>query len=223
MGQTLGVVSVVGTVDRRHDVLLARLDTGYRARVGEDGIAHLQAHVGHDVSDKNCTGGQPLIGQMSHGYLGRGQAQVCGVVGENSVVLLGHATVEGTQPGFQMGHRQVHLHRREGAGNGRIGVAVNEHPVWVHVLKHRIKLLEHPAGHDAVGAASYTKMQVRVRDPELDEEGIRHVDVVMLPGMDDLVVDPLGRESLSHRGQFHELGTSPDDTHDAHDAILSMR
>ena len=72
-------------------------------------------------------------------------------------------------------------------------------------------------------AASYAEMQVWVRDPELDEEGIRHVDVVVLPGMDDLVLDSPGSEGLGHRGQLHELGASPDDAHDTHDAILSMR
>ena len=153
---------------------------------------------------------------MTHGHLGRSQAQVSGVVGEDPVVLLGHAAVEGTQTGLEVGHRKVHLDGGESAGNGRIGVAVDEHPIRVHLLQHRVELLEHATGHEAVGAATDTQVQIRIRDAELDEEGVGHVDVVVLAGVDDLVIDSLGREGLGHRGQLHELGTSPDDAHDAH-------
>ena len=216
MGQTLGIVGVVGAMDRRHDVLLALLHTGHRTRVGKDGVAHLQADIGHDVTDEHRSGSQPLVSQVTHGHLGRSQAQVSGVVGEDPVVLLGHAAVEGTQTGLEMGHWQMHLHRREGAGDGRVGVAVDEHPVGGHLLKHRIELFKHATGHEAVGAATDTQVQIRIRDAELDEEGVGHVDVVVLAGVDDLVIDSLGREGLGHRGQLHELGTSPDDAHDAH-------
>ena len=72
---------------------------------------------------------QALGRQVPHRLLGRREQQVGGVVGEHPVVLLGHPPVERAQAGLQVRHRDVHLDRGDRAGQRRVGVAVDQHPV----------------------------------------------------------------------------------------------
>ena len=97
-----------------------------------------------------------------------------------------------------------------------VGVAIDQHPVGGEALKNRVELFEHPPGHHPVRAATDPQVHVGVRDAELDEERVGHVHVVVLPGVDDLVVDAGRVEGLGHGGQLDELGPGSHDADDAH-------
>ena len=186
-----------------------------------DGGGDAQAHVGHHVAGDECPFGQALGGEVAAGDLGGGQQQVCGVVGEDAVVLLGHAAVEGAQPGFEVGDLEVHLHRGEGAGEGGVGIAVDEGPVGLVLLEDLIHPGEHRAGLAAVGAGADGEVHVRCRDPQVREEDVAHRGVVVLSGVDDDVFDivPLCG-GIRDRGELDELWACAHDRQDLHEGPL---
>ena len=51
------------------------------------------------------------------------------LIGHDPIDLLGHAPVERSQAGFDVRDRHVQLRGRERAGERRVGVAVDQHPV----------------------------------------------------------------------------------------------
>ena len=216
-GQAVGVVGVLGPVDGGHREVAA-----LQAEVGQHGVgvgelgADLHQDVDHDVTDEDRAGGQALGGQVVHRYLGGGQQQVGGVVGEHAVVLLGHGPVERAQPGLQVRDRQVQLHRGQGAGQGGVGVAVDQHPVGsvleqdlVHPGQDRARLC-------AVAGRADLEVHVRVRDPEVGEEDVGEHRVVVLSGVHDDVLHPTLTTGVGHRGQLDELRTGTDHAQDLH-------
>ena len=64
--QTLGVVGVLGPVDRGQGVgaLSQRELLHDRAGGARDPVAHLEEHVGHDIADDDGAARQPLGGQV---------------------------------------------------------------------------------------------------------------------------------------------------------------
>src|SRR5690606_33016190 len=139
-----------------------------------DRVRDAQAHVGHDVAGDEGALGEALGGEVLAGHLGGGQQQVRGVVGEDAVVLLGHAAVEGAQAGFEVGDLEVHLHGGEGAGEGGVRVAVDEGPVRLVLLEDLVYAGEHRAGLAAVGAGADGEVHVRGGDPQVGEEDVAH-------------------------------------------------
>ncbi len=63
-----------------------------------------------------------------------------------------------------------------------------------------------------VGARSHVQVCVRARQGQVPEEGVRHLGVVVLTGMDDDVPDRWAcRKGARERRELHEVGTRPDD------------
>ncbi len=119
--------------------------------------------------------GQALVGQVAHRDLGRGQQQVGGVVGEHPVVLLGHPPVERAQARLEVRDRQVQLHRGQRAGERRVGVAVDQHPVRALLGQDRVEGGQHRAGLHAVAARPDAEVHVRRGDRQVGEEHVGHV------------------------------------------------
>ena len=107
------------------------------------------------------------------------------------------------------------------AGDGRVGVAVDQYPVGGELGEHRRRLRPASPGLHAVAARADAQVDVGVGDAEIGEEDVRHVDVVVLAGVNDLVVDADRLEGLGHRRELHELRTGPDDADDAHGSSLT--
>ena len=61
--------------------------------------------------------------------LGRAQQQGADVIGQHPIDLLGHASVEGAQSGFEVCDRDLQFSRRQGSGERRCRVARHEHQV----------------------------------------------------------------------------------------------
>jgi hypothetical protein len=218
--QPLGVVGVVRPVQGRQQERLGGVDAlgqlGRRELAGPDLVADAQADVDHHVTGQPGAVRQALRREVAHGLLGRGQQQVGAVVGEDAVVLLRHAPVEGAQAGLQVGDRQVHLHGGQRAGDGGVGVAVDEHPVGLLAVQHRVERREHRAGLHAVAAGADAEVDVGVRDAEAGEEDVGEVRVVMLPGVHDDVLVLSPGEGRGDGRELHQLRTGPDDADDFH-------
>ena len=132
------------------------------------------------------------------------------MVGEHAVVLLGHPPVERAQPGLEVGDRQVQLHRGEGAGQRRVGVAVDQHPVGALLVEHGVERGEHGAGLHAVAARADAEVDVRVRDAQVGEEDVGHARVVVLAGVHDDVLDVAAPAKAAATGaSFTNCGRAP--------------
>ena len=69
----------------------------------------------------------------------------------------------------------------------------------------------------ACDAGADLEVVIRARDAELGEEGVRHVGVVVLPGVDDDVADAgPPRGGPRDRRELHEVGARADDREQGH-------
>ena len=142
------------------------------------------------------------------------------MVGEHPVVLLGHPPVEGPQARLEMGDGQVQFHRGERAGEGRVGVAVDEGPVRPVGVEDALQRGEHAAGLDSVRPAAHSEVDIRVGDPQIGEEGLRHQRVVVLARVGDDMLHAGRGERGGDRGELDELGAGADDAEHLHPASL---
>src|SRR5207237_3771790 len=99
------------------------------------------------------------------------------------------------------------------------------HPVRLVLVEYGVHRGQHRAGLDTVAAGPDAQVDVRVRDPQVGEEHVGHVLVVVLPGVHDHVLVPMlllcGGERLRHRCQLHELRPRPDNAQDLHNYCVS--
>ena len=148
--------------------------------------------IGHDVADEDRLAGQALIGQVVHGNLGGRQKQVRRVVRQDTVVLFRHAAVEGTQPRFEVGQRDVHLDRRDGRRQCGVGVAVDQDTVRLGLFQDFLKASEHRARLCPVLAGSHPEVKVGGGDTQVPEKDVTHELVIMLACVGDEVFCPAG-------------------------------
>ena len=142
------------------------------------------------------------------------------MVGQDPVDLLGHGPVEGAQPRLQVGHRDVQLDGRQGRGQRRVRVPVDQDPVRGQGRQGLIERSEHRPGLGAVPARAHTQVDIGRRDPQVGEEDVGEHRVVVLPGVDDDVLHPGSSHGVGDRGELDELGPGPDDGDNAHGPIL---
>ena len=112
--------------------------------------AELRERFRHDVADDVHTCRDALTLEMTRGGLAGTEQQIRQVIGEDAVDLLGHRSVEGTEPGLDVGYRDFQLRRRQRAGECRIGVAVDQHAVRPLLGDHFLDRNQHAGGLHAV-------------------------------------------------------------------------
>jgi hypothetical protein len=110
----------------------------------------------------------------------------------------------------------MQLHRRQCPGQGRIGVAVHQHPVRLFRRQHLFEPNEHLAGLPAVAPRSDAQVHIRFRDLELFKKGLRQVPVVVLAGMDEELPVAGRAKGPAYGGRFDELGAGADDGGESH-------
>ena len=84
------------------------------------------------------------------------------------------------------------------------------------LLEHRIQTRQHRPRLHAVTARPDPQVHVRVRNPQVGEEDVRHHRVVVLPGVDDDVLHTGTGEGGGDRAELDELRAGADDTQDLH-------
>ncbi len=130
-------------------------------------------------------------------------------VNQDPVDLLGHAPVETPQARLDVRHRHVQLGRGESCGQGRVGIPVDESPVGADLLDRLLELHEHVRGLPGVRSGTDPEVALGHRKAELLEEDIRHPRIVVLPGVNEALLDSDLRQGPTHRSRLDELGASP--------------
>ena len=131
--------------------------------------------------------GDALLHERRPRALVRAEEQRCHAVDGDPVALLGHRQVAAAQPRLDV--RDGDGARCLGAGERRVRIAVHEHPVGQLALDRGGDPRPHRAG---IGAVQVEPV-CRLREPELLEEDVGELSVVVLAGVEHDLVDPCRR------------------------------
>ncbi len=211
-------------VDRRDDVA-ARLEPEAleRARAPARDRGEPLGGVVHDVAHDLRAAPDLLAGQDVARALVRAQQQRRDPVGLDAVVLLRHRPVAAAQPGLDVRDRHPLGDGRSRSGERRVRVPVDEHPVGPLVgddrLERRLQRRQHLLARQCADAEAVR----RLGQPELLEEDVRQLAVVVLAGVHhDLFVTGL-TQCFRQRRRLDELRPVADDGQDAHGGSVRTR
>ena len=163
-----------------------------------------------------------LGGEIARGELGGAEEQLGQPVDDDPVELLRHRAVEGAQPRLDVGDGNADLCGGQRSGEGRVRVAVDEHPVRLLGEHRRLDPWQHARRLLGVRPRACLQAVLRRVEPELVEEDLREPGIVVLPGVQH---DLLGvsREGQGNRSGLYELRPVADDRDDAHRRRLRER
>ena len=159
--------------------------------------------VGHDVADDLAPAGNALRGELFRRPLVRTEEERRDPVDLDPVALLGHGEVERTQAGLDM--RDGYRACRFGAGEGRVRVAVDEHPVRPLALD---RCADRRLHRRRVGCPQVQPV-CRLGQSELLEEDRGHLGIPVLTGVHDDFVEPRRAQRNRERPRLDELGAVP--------------
>ena len=175
--------------------------------LGHDPRPHHLERVDHDVADAlDLLRGDPFPQQVLVPVRRRRPEDVGDRVGDDAVDLLGHGAVERAQPRLQVRRLHPQLHRRERAGDRRVHVP--HHHDQIRPMLHQELLVgdHHLPGLLGVRAAAHPQVEMRLGQHEVPEEGVRHVEVVVLAGVHDDRLGPVRLlERVVERRDLHEV------------------
>ena len=137
------------------------------------------------------------------------------MVRDDSINLLGHRPIEGSQSGLDVSEGPPHLRRDERAGERRVRVSIHQDEVRLLPLEDVFETAHHLRGLPGMTAGSDSEVVVRPRHVQDVEEHVGHVLVVMLPGVDQNFLMMLS-DLPAHRRGFDELRACADDARDLH-------
>ena len=107
----------------------------------------------------------------------------------------------------------------DGAGERRVDVAGDDHQIWLLRRADTFESHHHLRGLFGVGTGTDPQVDVGQRHAQITEEDVRHRDVVVLSGVNELLLgESSPRDGFHHRRDLHEVGASSDDVHDLHRA-----
>ena len=184
--ESLARVHVAGPVCGHEEIA-----TGLDAVVGEGSGAPLgdrlegQRHVRHHVAHQVGLPHRALPREVVDRGLGRAEEEIAHLVDQDTVHLLGHPAVERAHPRLHVGHRHPGLRRRERGGQRRVRVSVDQRQIRLCLGEHPFEETEDPRGLLGVRAAPGAELAVRRGYPELLEEDLRELVVVVLAGVDE--------------------------------------
>jgi hypothetical protein len=140
----------------------------------------------HDVADTlDLLRGYPLGEEIGIRIPGRRPEQVADGIGHQAVDLFRHASVAASQPRLEVHDRDPELRPDERAGGGSIDVPRDHDGGRALALAHRFVGDHGASGLLGVRAAADFEGVSRLGQAQVAEEGIRHVRVVVLPGVHD--------------------------------------
>ena len=222
-GEHLFIVDVAGAMHGQGRVALGAQAQRAAQPQGRGQGPVLEQGVDHDVADEeDLVGGHPLGGQVLVGEMVGGKKIIAEHVGTEPVDLLGHRHVPRAQPGLHMGDPDPQLLGGDGAGHGRVDVADHDDQIGRFPQADLFELHHDPRRLLGVGAAADLQIDVRLGHAEIDEKGLTHLFVVMLPGMHQQMLDFVGISvhGFDDRRHFHEIGPGADDIDDFQRVLL---
>lgn len=106
---------------------------------------------------------------------------------------------------------------RQRAGQGGIGIAIDQHGIGVLVLQHLFNLDQHAPGHSAVAAAVDVQKVVGLFHAQLGKKHIGHVGIKVLAGVHQHFLQARGlRNSERNHAGLDELRAGTQDGYDFH-------
>jgi len=103
-----------------------------------------------------------------------------------------------------------------------VTVAVDDHESRAHREELRLERGHHGGRLLGVAPRSHTEVHVRLGQVQLGEEDLGHVVVVVLPGVDEALLDGVVGESGDHRRRLREVRARPDHVGDeSHGSLLA--
>ena len=140
----LRIVHVGRTVHRQEDVFALCDAVALRRREAPGSIAVRQQRVDHHVADEmDALVRDPFTPQVVVRRMFSSEQQVGQVIGQHPVDLFGHASVEASEAGFDVGDGDPQLCRHQSAGQRRIDISDDEHEIRAPIEQDRFE-----GGHD---------------------------------------------------------------------------
>ena len=137
------------------------------------------------------------------------------MVRQPAVVLLRHAPVEAPEPRLEVADGDLELDRRQRRRKGRVDVARNDDEVGPPVEEDLLEARQRAGRLGAVHARAHGQLSVRPRQGKLVEEEVGDLAVVVLPGVDEpLLDDAAPLERGVHRRDLHVVRPSADHVDD---------
>ena len=133
------------------------------------------------------------------------------------VDFLRHSPIETTQPGFDVGDRELELGRRQRGGDGGIGIAENDHPRRALGHQDLLNLVQHGTRLAPMGSGADLEIAIRPGDIEFTKEDLGHLVIIMLTGMNDVFLNAGRPQGATHRPRLDELRACTDDSEDLHE------
>ena len=123
-----------------------------------------------------------------------------------------HRPIEAAQPCLDMAHAPSKLLGGERCGERRVDIARHEHNIRAEFLQQRLQPLEYPSGPSGVRPRADLGIGVGPGQSQLSEEHPRHRVVIVLPGVDEDVLDvrPF-REAAGDGCHLHEVRAGAND------------
>ena len=137
--------------------------------------------IEHDVAHRvNARRRHAFSREVGGGGHRRREQPFADAVGDDAVDFFRHGHVEGPQARFDMGDGNGQLDGGEGASQGGIGVAVDQHRVRRFGLQNLLDLHQHAPCHGAMRAAVNAAAEGRCAHAKFVEKDRRHIAVEML-------------------------------------------
>ena len=142
---------------------------------------------------------------------------VADLIGQNAIDLLGHRTVPRSKAGLYMADSHPHFCRNQRGCDRRVHISVNQDQIRC-VLRHCVFKANHDfGGLSGVRTRADFQVEVRPRHAQLVEKDLRHVGIIMLPGMNQTLLDSgVGVDRFDDRCRLHKVWTRADDVKEFH-------
>ena len=155
-----------------------------RGAAGTRRVGGAEQRVDHGVAHEfDAIVRDPLMEEVLPCVPARREEERRQVIAETPVDLLRHVEVVAAKAGLDVGDRVVLLRGDEGAGEGRVDVADDDHDRGVETAELRLERGHDPRGLLGVAAGAHAEMSVRLGQAQLGEENVRELGVVVLAGV----------------------------------------
>ena len=180
-----------------HQRIAARFESEHVPRAASASTLDVREEgVDHRVADQmDPCRFDSLVGEVLDGRLGVRQQDGTQMIGELAVLLLGQRRLEAAQAGFDVSYRNREPRGCKRCCQRRVDVAGDHDEVGAVLLEYPFAADQRTSQLLGVAAGADAQDDVRLRQVEVAEKGVRHFAVVVLPRMNETAYDR-GLETL---------------------------